>query len=160
MFLSLCFSIKTQAQNTISRTLSEELESLTGIDKERLEGFIYGTPALLILEDEPIYVWNKEKNIEVVDVRGIKVNLLSNTNYYNDFKFAKILILRLESGDVFQIDDEVLNNFKSLQYIVIKYNNELLLTDIQSKLNSLSLDNELENLVFLLDFNNGSDGEI
>src|SRR6218665_2365872 len=95
---ALCFGFKAQAQNYEVVLLKDKLKTFQTVEKEQLEYLIFGTPALLILNDNPTYAWNKGKDIETVDVSMPKMSLMTNNIYGKDFGNAKLLILRFEEG--------------------------------------------------------------
>lgn len=157
---ALCFGFKAQAQNYEVVLLKDKLKTLQTFEKEKLEYLIFGTPALLILNDNPTYAWNKGKDIETVDVSMPKMSLMTNNIYGKDFGNAKLLILRFEEGDIFQLKENQLDLFQNLQYVVIRYHISISEQEIVNRIINLKLNNSLKDLVFLLDPNNGTDEEI
>lgn len=160
MVFVLCLGFKAQAQNHEVVFLKEIQEKLPTVDKERLEYLIYSTPALLILDDEPVYVWNKDKNIETVDVNAEKLELLKNNQFADDFNSANLLILRFEENDKFLLNNVKFNLFNNLKYILIRYHNNISDDTVINTVSNLSLGNNLNNVIFLLEPNTGTDEEL
>ena len=157
---ALCFGFKAQAQNYEVVLLKDKLNTLQTVDKEKLEYLIFGTPALLILNTPPTYAWNTGKDIETVDVSMPEMGLMTNNIYGKDFGNTKLLILRFEEGDIFQLKENQLDLFQNLQYVVIRYHVSISEQEIVNRIINLKLNNSLKDLVFLLDPNNGTDEEI
>lgn len=159
LFLGLGLGCNALAQTPIIRTLDQEIKTLSLDDKQRLEGFLYGTPALLILEDPPTYAWNTNKAVEVVDITTQDIDQLLDPTYFKDFKSAKVLHLRVESDQNFDFTQEMLKAFTSLEYVLIKLNHEKMLSGIQTRLNAMNLNESWKDVVFLIELNTGNDGE-
>lgn len=157
---ALCFGFKAQAQNYEVVLLKDKLNTLQTVDKEKLEYLIFGTPALLILNTPPTYAWNTGKDIETVDVSMPEMGLMTSNKYGKDFGNTKLLILRFEEGDIFQLKENQLDLFQNLQYVVIRYHVSISEQEIVNRIINLKLNNSLKDLVFLLDPNNGTDEEI
>jgi|SRR5690554_5363611 len=157
---ALCFAFKAQGQNYEIVFVKDKLQKLKVAEKEELEHLIFGTPALLILDDEPTYAWNKEKDVEIVDVIAEKISLLNNNRFANDFNNATLLILRFEEDDKFELTENHLSNLQNIKYVLIKYHISISEKEIMNRITNLKLSNSLKDLVFLLDPNNGTDEEI
>lgn len=159
MFFALCFTFKAQGQNYEVISLHDKLNMLSSTEKSNVEYLLFGTPALLILNEEATYVWNEGKDTETVDVESTKRHLLTETTYINDFNKAKALILRYNKGDQFQISEKLFEYFKNLKYILIKYDKSISEQHLKEVVSNLLLGNDLNGVVFLLESNSGSDEE-
>lgn len=159
MFFALCIAFKSQGQNYEVTSLHDKLNTLSSTEKSNVEYLLFGTPALLILNDDATYVWNEGKDTETIDVESTKKQLLTQTTYIKDFDTAKALILRYNKGDQFQISEDHFQYFKNLKYILIKHDKSFSEQHIKQVIGALSLGNYLNGVVFLLESNSGSDEE-
>ena len=159
IFFALGFGFKAQGQNYEVKSLHDKLNMLPSTEKSNVEYLLFGTPALLILNEEATYVWNKGKDIETIDVELTNKKLLTDVSYAKDFKKAIALILRYNKGDVYEISESHFQYFKSLKYILIKHDKSISEQEIKEVIDNLVLQNDLKEVIFLLESNSGIDEE-
>ncbi|WP_270088637.1 hypothetical protein [Sphingobacterium sp. SYP-B4668] len=161
LFFALCFGFKAQAQEASIKTVSEELETLQGDAKEKLEFLMYGSPPKLLFDeaDKPVYLWNTDKKIENVEITGKgQFDFLLSDTYANDYRNTKILVLRIKKSEIFDLKSEELKFFNSLEYLVVQFEEENSRPSILNQLTSLKLVEKLKDVNFLLEKIDNEDG--
>ncbi|MGS2761115.1 hypothetical protein [Sinomicrobium sp. M5D2P9] len=119
----LCFLWKGEAQNTKIVSL-EKKQSTSGKQEARdLEYLKAGTPYKLSFtkEREPLYIWNKEGGVEVVEFEDVSLlPELKNSRHTKDFNSAQLLIINWNNNGNIGIAEDDLVMFQNLRYILIR----------------------------------------